>query len=245
MLIFSSGIEKKENQSFNCKVEIYEERNPVDIRAVLFDLDGVLLKSMEQHLEAWQHAFCRYNTFIKDSDFYQLEGRGVKAVVETLTNKFGIDPKFREQLIEVKVEYYNKNFHPEFYDNIYSVLDFLKKKKIDMAVVTGGYRDRVSKIVKEFFDGYFSEIVTSDDVKNTKPFPEPYLKGAALLGYRPAQCLVIENAPMGVESGTKAGMKVIAITTTMTRDYLHKADYVADSFGEIEAYLKKIFGPHK
>ena len=208
------------------------------MKAVLFDLDGVLLKSMEQHLEAWQHAFRRYNAYIKDSDFYQLEGRGVKAVVETLTKKFEIDQKLNQQLIDVKIAYYNKNFVPEFYDHLYSVLDFLKKREMPMGVVTGGYRDRVIKIVEDYFNGYFSAVVTSDDVENTKPFPEPYLKGAALLGFKPADCLVIENAPMGVESAKKAGMKVVAITTTMTRDYLNKADVIVDKFSEIEAYLK-------
>jgi beta-phosphoglucomutase len=215
------------------------ERNPVKIKAVLFDLDGVLLKSMEQHLEAWQHAFRRFNVVIKDSDFYKLEGRGVKAVVETLIQKFNIDPTLKNQLIEVKVAYYNKNFRAEFYDHLYDVLNLLKKNQINMAVVTGGYRDRVTKIVDQFFDGYFAAIVTSDDVKNTKPFPEPYLKGATLLGYRPAECVVIENAPMGIESAKKAGMKVIAITTTMTRDYLEKADVIVDSFAEVGEYLKE------
>lgn len=56
----------------------------MNIRAVLFDLDGVLLKSMEQHLEAWQHAFRRYNALVKESGFYQLEGRGVKAGMKVL-----------------------------------------------------------------------------------------------------------------------------------------------------------------
>jgi beta-phosphoglucomutase len=108
-----------------------------------------------------------------------------------------------------------------------------------MAVVTGGYRDRVSQIVNEYFDGYFSAVVTSDDVKRTKPFPEPYLKGATLLGVRPAQCLVIENAPIGIQAAKKAGMKVLAVTTTLTKDYLHEADFIADGFVEIEEYLKK------
>ena len=214
------------------------ERNPVKIKAILFDLDGVLLKSMEQHLEAWQHAFRRFNVVIKDSDFYKLEGRGVRAVVETLVEKFQIDPGLKQQLIDVKVAYYNKNFHAEFYDHLYDVLDLVKDNHINMAVVTGGYRDRVTRIVDKYFDGYFSAIVTSDDVKNTKPYPEPYLMGATLLGHRPAECLVIENAPMGVESAKKAGMHVIAITTTMTKDYLEKADVIVESFAEVGEYIK-------
>jgi beta-phosphoglucomutase len=209
----------------------------VNIRAVLFDLDGVLLKSMEQHLEAWQHAFRHFSTFVKQQDFYQLEGRGVNSVVEILTDKYGIDSKFREQIMDEKVAYYNKKLHPEFYDGLYNLLDLLKQKKIELAVVTGGYRDRVDKIINEYFDGYFSAVVSSDDVKNTKPFPEPYLKGATLLGMKPAECLVVENAPMGVQSAKTAGMKVVAITTTLTKVYLKEADFIADSFGEIEDYL--------
>jgi HAD superfamily hydrolase (TIGR01509 family) len=210
----------------------------VSTKAVLFDLDGVLLKSMEQHLKAWQHAFRRFDKNIKDSDFYKLEGRGVSAVVEILIRHFNINPEFKDQLIHTKVEYYNKHFHPEFYDNIYNVLNLLKQNQIDMGVVTGGYRDRVMTIVNDYFNGYFKAIVTSDDVKHTKPYPEPYLRGATLLGYRPAQCLVVENAPMGVESAKKAGMKVVAITTTMTEDYLREADVITKNFTEIEEYLK-------
>jgi HAD superfamily hydrolase (TIGR01509 family) len=194
---------------------------------------------MEQHLEAWQHAFRRFNALIKESEFYQLEGRGANSVVEILTNKYGIDQKFIQQIVDEKVAYYNKKFHAEFYDGLYNLLDFLKSDQIMLAVVTGGYRDHVSKIINEFFDGYFSAIVTADDVKNTKPYPEPYLKGATLLGVRPAQCLVIENAPMGIQSAKKAGMDVLAITSTLTKDHLQEADFIADSFKEIEDYLKK------
>jgi beta-phosphoglucomutase len=215
------------------------EWNPMNIKAVLFDLDGVLIKSMEQHLEAWQHAFRRYNTLVDESDFYQLEGRGVKSVVEILTDKYGIHSKFRQQIVDEKVAHYNNKFRPEFYNGLYSVLDFLKEKQVKMAVVSGGYRDRISYIVNEYFDGYFSALVTSDDVKNTKPYPEPYLKGATLLKLRPEQCLVIENAPMGIQSAKKAGMKVLAISTTLTKNHLEEADFIADSFGEIEEYLKK------
>ena len=193
---------------------------------------------MEQHLEAWQHAFRRFNALVKELDFYQLEGRGVKSVVENLTDKYGVDSKFKQQIMDEKVAYYNEKFHPEFYDGLYSVLDLLKQKQIELAVVTGGYRDRVSKIINEYFDGYFSAIVTSDDVKNTKPYPEPYLKGATLIGMKTAECLVVENAPMGVQSAKTAGMRVVAITTTLTKNHLKEADFIADSFGEIEEYLK-------
>ena len=145
----------------------------MDVRGVLFDLDGVLLKSMEQHLEAWQHAFKEWGADIRPEHFYQLEGRGVHAVVEELTKIFEIDPALRPSLVEKKKAYYLKIFKPAFYDGIYDLLDFLKAKEIGAAVVTGGDRDRVAKLLNTYFNGYFRGMVSSDDVRNTKPYPEP------------------------------------------------------------------------
>lgn len=206
-------------------------------RAVLFDLDGVLLKSMEQHLKAWQHAFSHFQVNIKEGDFYQLEGRGVKAVVKILIQKYGIDAKLRQVITDTKIAYYNKNFKAEFYDGIYTLLDTLHRQHIKMAVVTGGMRDRVYKIVEDYFQDYFSAIVTSDDVQKTKPSPEPYLKAASMINHAPEECVVIENAPMGIESGKAAGMTVIAICTTLGKNYLSGADVITDSFFEILDYL--------
>ena len=66
----------------------------MDVKGILFDLDGVLLKSMEQHLEAWQFAFKDCGVRVEADDFYQLEGRGVKSVVNDLTDRFGITRTF-------------------------------------------------------------------------------------------------------------------------------------------------------
>jgi beta-phosphoglucomutase len=106
-----------------------------------------------------------------------------------------------------------------------------------MAVVTGGMRDRVNEIINNHFRDYFSATVTSDDVKDTKPFPEPYLKGASSLGLAPKDCIVVENAPMGIKAGKQAGMFVIAITTTLKKEYLEEADLIVESFDEVNNYL--------
>jgi beta-phosphoglucomutase len=194
---------------------------------------------MEQHLEAWQHAFSRYKTTVKEKDFYYLEGRGVKSVVEMLTDKYGIDTRQRQIIMEEKIRYYNSIFKAEFYDGLYSLLDTLRKRGLKLGVVTGGLRNRVTAIISEFFDGYFSAIVTSDDVENTKPFPEPYLKGAHLLGLKNNQCVVVENAPMGIKAAKNAGISVIAITSTLEKEDLKEADYIYNNFGEVEGHILK------
>lgn len=80
-------------------------------------------------------------------------------------------------------------------------------------------------------------LVTSDDVTNGKPDPEPYLKGAAGLGFDPAECLVIEDAPAGIEAARAAGMKVIGITSTYRAEALTQADAVIARLAQVQVTL--------
>jgi sugar-phosphatase len=77
-------------------------------------------------------------------------------------------------------------------------------------------------------------LVSADDVVNGKPHPEPYLKGAQLLGFEPADCVVIEDAPAGIAAGHAGGMKVIALASTYGVDELQTADQVVKSLTQIE-----------
>ena len=103
-----------------------------------------------------------------------------------------------------------------------------------MGVVTGGARSRVSAVVENHFSNYFECLVTVDDVERGKPFPDPFLRGAELLGLKPDECIVVENAPMGIEAAIKAGMTVIAVKTTLTEKYLDRAHFMVDDFQAVE-----------
>jgi sugar-phosphatase len=76
-------------------------------------------------------------------------------------------------------------------------------------------------------------MITADDVGRGKPDPEPYLKGAELLGVNPAECLVIEDAPAGIQSAHAAGMKAIALTSTYPASALSEADAVIQRLDQI------------
>jgi len=192
----------------------------------MFDLDGVIIKSMEQHLQAWQYAFKKHGIIVKKHDFYMLEGRGVKSVVQDLTEKYGLDLQLAPAIMQAKIDHYNRIYKPEFYNGLFKLLSYLHVNGIKMAIVTGGGKDRVQRLIQDHLNGYFAATVTSDDVKNTKPYPEPYQKAAQLLGLKPEDCLVIENAPLGIQSGKNAGMQVLAVQTTLHRKYLKQADYI-------------------
>jgi len=195
---------------------------------------------MEQHLEAWQFAFKKYGIHVKKEEFYQLEGRGVKAVVQELTRIYNIDTKLAPLIMEDKINYYDKIYKAEFYDGLFDLLAYLQDNKIKMAIVTGGSRNRVKRLLQDYLNGLFSAIVTSDDVQNTKPFAEPYLKGAQLLGLNVQECLVIENAPLGIQSAKNAGMRVIAIQTTLGEEHLKQADYIVSSMKEVQAKIQSL-----
>jgi len=215
------------------------------LKAVLFDMDGVILVSMEQHLEAWQHAFRKFNVHVNPEDFYHLEGRGVKSVVEDLSVKYNIDPGLAPVLMETKIRYYDNIYKAEFYDGLFDLLDLLTGKALKLAIVTGGGRDRVQRLVDEYFPGVFHCIITSDDVQQTKPNPEPYLKAAERLGIDPSDCIVIENAPLGIRSAKQAGMFVIAIQTTLGREYLNEADQITGSMREVQTVLENLISSKK
>ena len=80
--------------------------------------------------------------------------------------------------------------------------------------------------------------ITADDVVNGKPSPEPYLKGAALLGVAPTDCLVFEDTPAGIRSAQAAGMRVIALQTTYPAEELATADAVVRSFDQVEVQVQ-------
>ena len=212
----------------------------MSIKGVLFDFDGVITKSMELHYLAWQRVFDQFDKKIDKLEFYKIEGSGIHNVGRSFIEKFHIDTNLLPGLIEKKRKYYNEIDKFQVYSNLIPVLDFLKLKNILMAIVTGGSFKRVQNSVKNHLDGYFTSIISPERVKQTKPSPEPYLKGAESLNLSPDQCLVIENAPLGIRSGKAAGMEVIAVQTTLPKKYLQQADYIVDNFIQVKILLEEL-----
>ena len=80
-------------------------------------------------------------------------------------------------------------------------------------------------------------MVTGDEVRYGKPHPEPYLKGAERTGVPPRDCIVVEDAPAGVLAGKAAGMRVVAVTTTHSREVLLAADRIVTSLADVKAFI--------
>jgi sugar-phosphatase len=105
-------------------------------------------------------------------------------------------------------------------------------------VVTSGTRHLASARLRMFGIPVPKVMITADDVADGKPHPGPYLKGAELLGVSPAECLVIEDAPAGIQSAHAGGMKTIALTSTYPASALGKADAVVQRLAQIQVSLE-------
>jgi len=209
-------------------------------KGILFDFDGVVIDSMHQHYEAWSKAFAEKNISFKKEEFFLLEGQGVGTIASILGKKHGLDEQQSLDMLSVKVRYYYKSVKIQFYEYFLEMLSQLKDKDIPMAVVTGGNKERVEKVIEDNLKGYFKAAVTIDDVKNGKPHPEPFIKGAEMLSLKPQHCIVVENAPLGIKAAKAASCFVIAIKTTLGDKELSEADYICNSFYEVADKIREL-----
>ncbi|KAA3620170.1 MAG: HAD family phosphatase [Calditrichaeota bacterium] len=211
-------------------------------KAVLFDFDGVILQSMQTHARLWQEILLQeYDLKITTRDVFLEEGRTTDAVADILFKKYNraISSADSHIIAEKKQSLYLDAAKPGIYPEIADILAFLKSKKIATAVVTGTRRANIDRAIPPDLRGLFDEFVTAEKYEKGKPDPEPFLNGAKLLGVNPQDCIVVENAPLGVQAAKAAGTHVIAICTTLGSDDLTEADEIVPDFERLFLRLKK------
>lgn len=205
-------------------------------KTVLFDFDGVIGKTMNDNYLAWEFAFQTYGLGIEKEAYFLIEGFNAKKVAEHFLADKAV-PGFIDELVKLKEDYYLEHCVFKFYDGVEVVVKGLKDKGYCLGLVSGANSKRLKRSVGEGFLKFFDVIVTGDRVNNCKPHPEPYLSAAAFLSCAPEECAVVENAPMGIESAKAAGMYCIAISSTLDKRHLSRADLVIDSFMDLKGIL--------
>ncbi len=212
------------------------------MKAILFDFDGVLVQSMEDHYLGWKKALKKYGIEMSPEELFMMEGQGVKAIANEISRKYNLPVEDTSAIIKNKLKYYNKIKKYRYYPNLLDVLTWAREKNLLQGIVTGSDRQRVLETLESFgIQDFFKIIITSDEVHETKPSPHPYLLAASELNVPPADCVVVENAPLGIRSGKAAGMTVIAITTTLNAHHLREADVVVANFSDLLRTLKKLY----
>ena len=199
--------------------------------AFIFDLNGTMINDMEYHIKAWYHIL---NDDLKAGlSWAEVKSHMYGKNEELLDRVFGQGHFNQEQADRISREKetsYQEAFRPHLVliDGLNEFLRRAEKAGIPMAIGSAAIPFNIDFVLDNLsIRHYFKVIVSAKDVKLSKPDPETYLMAAKQLGIRPEECLVFEDAPKGVESAQRAGMKSIVLTTMHEKEEFAKYPNVA------------------
>lgn len=211
-------------------------------KGVIFDMDGVLVDSYQAHLESWQRSAAARGLDMTEEQFAQTFGRTSREIIRHQWPEWSDNEQEILQWDHHKEEIYREIITQRFpeMDGAGDLLAALDEAGFKLAIGSSGPPENVAAVVKVLPNASrFSAQVTGRDVTHGKPHPEVFLKAADKLGLQPDRCLVMEDAPPGVQAAKAAGMKVIAITGTAPREKLTAADAIVDSLREVSPEMVK------
>ncbi|MCF2594717.1 HAD-IA family hydrolase [Bacteroides caecigallinarum] len=192
--------------------------NNINLKAVLFDMDGVLFDSMKNHAKAWNKAMAMYGMNLSEEEAYMHEGRtGASTINIVCMRERGCNANEEEikKIYQTKSDIFNSLPKAEAMPGAYTLLRNIKDSGLQPVLVTGSGQLSLIDNLNHHFPGIFQKefMVTAFDVKYGKPNPEPYLMGLKKAGINPNEAVVVENAPLGVKAGVAAGIFTIAVNT--------------------------------
>lgn len=216
------------------------------LRVVLFDMDGVLFDSMPNHAYAWSHAMTQFGLEMTAYEAYLHEGRTGSGTIDILTQRYwgrNATEEEIERIYAAKAELFNTLPEPKPMPGALEALTAARELGCKIVLVTGSAQTSLLERLEEHYPGFFCEelMVTGFDVKYGKPNPEPYLMGLQKAGVRAEEAIVVENAPLGVESAKGAGIFTIAANTGPLEDSILKdagADVVVSGMKEAARVLR-------
>ena len=212
------------------------------VKAVFFDQDGVLYNSMPYHAESWAWAMTKHGLPYTPMECYRNEGRTSTGVIqEHHLSMYGTEASAEliEAIYKDKTEHFTEmtGGFPGIIPDVDQVLQFLHSHGVECWVVTGSGQRNLINALNETFDHVFKGIISSFDVQKGKPDPEPYLKAWERSGFRKEECVVVENAPLGVRAAKAAGLFTCAVNTGILPDEELAAEGADKIFPDMKSLL--------
>lgn len=211
------------------------------IQALLWDMDGVLVDTTEQHYLSWLGALEEHQRSLTRSEFLATFGKNNRATLQQL---FGPLPEsLSESISRRKEDIFRQNLHRvELYPGVLDWLNYARQHSIPCAVASSAPPENITAIMQQFaLDKYFSVLVSASNLPS-KPDPAVFLTAATRLEVEPADCLVIEDAPAGAQAALSAGMACLVVLTTRRRSEFPTVQFYLDrlSDGSPPQVIKKI-----
>ena len=214
------------------------------LRAICFDMDGIIVNSEPYHFKSTQLALKKEGIKYSQEQAKFFVGKTVKETITTICkeNKIENIKRVLENRELLFFEMVQKQL--QLREGIIDILKIIKSKKIKAAIVTSGVQNYLQKVIEKFEIGkYFETYITLEDVDHPKPNPSPYLKAAKALNEPPNLCCAFEDSTIGIESAFQARMYCIAIPGSETKqDNFYRANEQYDELYKIPlAFFEKSF----
>ena len=191
-------------------------------KAILFDMDGVLIESEFLMRHAAIQALAEYGIEAKHEDFLEFTGMGEDKFVGGVAEKYGHSYTF--DMKEKAYDYFGEQVKEMAHvpAGVKEMLMALHEKGLVLAVCSAADLRKVRYNIKAIGvdESIFSALVTGSDVERKKPFPDIYLEGARRVDIDPKDCLVVEDAVSGIKAAHAAGMDAVGVPTTFSKEEL-------------------------
>jgi len=213
------------------------------IRAVVFDLDGLLVDSEPVQIASWEAFLARYDQQLSPDLLQRMFGLRVWDSARLLIDEMALPLTVDEVVAERDAIFFERlpgHLHPM--PGAAATVRALAERSLRLALATSGHRRYVDIVLRELgLEGMFEAEVTGEMVRNGKPAPDTYLAAAGTLGVAPSSCVALEDAPIGIASAKAAGMICLAIPNEMTRHLtgLDRAEAILGGLDDVLPWLAR------
>lgn len=194
----------------------------MNYKAILFDMDGVLIESEYLMRATAIQALAEYGVQAQHEDFFEFTGMGEDRFIGGVAEKHGVT--YTTAMKELAYDYFGQRVKEEAHvpEGVKEMLQVLHDKGLVLAVCSAAdlRKVRYNLMAIGVDENIFSALVTGSDVARKKPFPDIYLEGARRIGMDPKDCLVVEDALSGIQAAHAAGMDAVAVPTSFTKEVL-------------------------
>ncbi|MGM9934583.1 HAD family phosphatase [uncultured Clostridium sp.] len=216
-----------------------------NIKAVIFDMDGILIDTERISFNAFKEVLKGYNYEMSEEFYLTMIGRNVKSIKEVMLSEYGSSFPF-DEIYEKKVKIAVETIDRDgviIKPGVHELVDYLKDNNYRIAVATSTRKERAHYLLEQIgIKDKVDYIICGDQVVNSKPDPEIFLKAAKGIGIEPQNCMVIEDSDAGILAASRAGMTGINVPDMKKPDENMKklAFKICSSLLDVKTYMESI-----
>ncbi len=220
------------------------------LKAVLFDMDGVIVNTEPLHKNAYYRMFDDVNIEVTDAQYASFTGQTTLTICRTLCNHFNL-PIGPATLVDIKRDHFKQLFDTDMslalLDGVLEIIKEYHSKGLSLVLASSASMYNINAIFKRFdLDRYFVAKLSGADLEASKPHPEIFEKAAAASGFKPHQCMVIEDSTNGIVAAKEAGIFCVGYDSLHSEDQDYSlADVVVSDFKDLHyAKVAELFSQY-